>query len=51
MLVDRHIMSLDGNEVRGKLSPTSLICDKSVTTQNLAVLSYRYRKERLQVYL
>ena len=25
----------------------SLICDKSVTTQNLAFLSYWYRKKRL----
>ena len=28
----------------------SLICDKSVTTQNLAFLSYRYRKKRLQMH-
>ena len=37
VLVDRHILSLDGNEVRGKLSFIPPICDKSVTTQNLAV--------------
>jgi len=30
---------------RGKL-----ICDKSVTTQNLAFLSYWYRKKRLQMH-
>ena len=28
----------------------SLICDKSVTTQNLAFLSYWYRKKRLQTH-
>ena len=28
----------------------SLICDKSVTTQNLAFLSYWYRKKRLQMH-
>jgi len=27
----------------------SLICDKSVTTQNMAFLSYWYRKKRLQI--
>jgi hypothetical protein len=27
----------------------SIICDKSVTTQNLAFLSYWYRKKRLQM--
>jgi len=27
----------------------SLICGKSVTTQNLAFLSYWYRKKRLQM--
>jgi len=29
----------------------SLICDKSVITQNLAFLSYWYRNERLQMHL
>jgi len=29
---------------------TSLICDKSVTTQNLAFLSYCYRKKPLQMH-
>jgi hypothetical protein len=29
---------------------TSLIYDKSVTTQNLAFLSYWYRKKRLQMH-
>jgi hypothetical protein len=29
--------------------PISLICDKRVTTQNLAFLSYWYRKKRLQM--
>ena len=28
----------------------SLICDKSVPTQNLAFLSYWYRKKRLQMH-
>ena len=28
----------------------SLICDKGVTTQNLAFLSYWYRKKRLQMH-
>jgi hypothetical protein len=28
----------------------SLICDKSVTAQNLAFLSYWYRKKRLQMH-
>ena len=28
----------------------SLICDKSVTSQNLAFLSYWYRKKRLQMH-
>jgi len=28
----------------------SLICDKSVTTQNLAILSYWYRKKCLQMH-
>jgi len=28
----------------------SLICDKNVTTQNLAFLSYWYRKKRLQMH-
>jgi hypothetical protein len=28
----------------------SFICDKSVTTQNLAFLSYWYRKKRLQMH-
>jgi hypothetical protein len=28
----------------------SLICDKSVTTQNLTFLSYWYRKKRLQMH-
>ena len=28
----------------------ALICDKSVTTQNLAFLSYWYRKKRLQIH-
>jgi len=28
----------------------SLICDKSVTNQNLVFLSYWYRKKRLQMY-
>jgi len=28
----------------------SLICDKSVTTQNLALLSYWYRKKLLQMH-
>jgi len=28
----------------------SLICDKSVITQNLAFLSYWYRKKRLQMH-
>ena len=28
----------------------SLICDKSVTTQNLVFLSYWYRKKRLQMH-
>ena len=28
----------------------SLICDTSVTTQNLAFLSYWYRKKRLQMH-
>ena len=28
----------------------SLICDRSVTTQNLAFLSYWYRKKRLQMH-
>jgi len=28
----------------------SLICDKSVTTQNLEFLSYWYRKKRLQMH-
>jgi len=27
-----------------------LICDKNVTTQNLAFLSYWYRKKRLQMH-
>jgi hypothetical protein len=31
-------------------SQISLICDKSVTTQNLAFLSYWYRKKRLQIH-
>jgi hypothetical protein len=29
----------------------SFICDKSVTTQNLALLSYWYRKKRLQLHV
>ena len=28
----------------------SLICDKSVTTQNLALLSYWYRRKRLRMH-
>jgi len=28
----------------------SLICDKSVTTQNMEFLSYWYRKKRLQMH-
>ena len=32
------------------LKVISLICDKSVTTQNLAFLSYWYRKKRLQMH-
>jgi len=28
----------------------SLICDKGVTTQNLAFLSYWYRKKHLQIH-
>jgi hypothetical protein len=28
----------------------SCICDKSVITQNLAILSYWYRKKRLQMH-
>jgi len=28
----------------------SLICEKSVTTQNLAFLSYWYKKKRLQMH-
>ena len=37
-----HLILLDDGYV-------SLICDKSVTNQNLAFLSCRYRKERLQM--
>ena len=32
-------------------SHISLICDKSVTTQNLAFLSYWYKKKHLQMHL
>jgi len=33
-----------------KLNIVSLICDKSVTTRNLAFYSYWYRKEHLQMH-
>jgi len=29
---------------------SSLVCDKSVTTQNLAFLNYLYRKKHLQMH-
>jgi hypothetical protein len=35
---------------RRQLDNMSLICDKSVTTQNLAFLSYWYKKKRLQMH-
>jgi len=33
-----------------RLTSISLICDRRVTTQNLAFLSYWYRKKRLQMH-
>jgi len=35
---------------RNQLHTISLICDKSVITQNLAFLSYGYRKKCLQMH-
>jgi hypothetical protein len=39
-----------GKEGRGRGGDISFICDKSVTTQNFAFLSYWYRKKRLQMH-
>jgi hypothetical protein len=37
-------------DIQPNVVDISLICDKSVTTQNLAFLSYWYRKKRLQMH-
>jgi len=51
----KHINTLCGQNgellyVKPVVQYLSLICDKSVTTQKLAFLSYWYRKKRLQMH-
>ena len=40
----------DSDALHNFFKHISLICDKSVTTQNLSFLSYWYRKKRLQMH-
>jgi hypothetical protein len=46
-----HVGTLLYLSIFNLLKYISLICHKSVTTQNLAFLIYRYRKKRLQVHI